>query len=59
VTDLDVSWDVRPTTNIGIGANNLFDEHPDKIGIVNADTAWGSSATSRPSASPAATTTPA
>jgi iron complex outermembrane receptor protein len=26
------------TTNVAIGANNLFDEHPDKIGIVNADT---------------------
>ncbi|SFJ36510.1 TonB-dependent siderophore receptor [Caulobacter sp. UNC279MFTsu5.1] len=38
VTDLDIAWDVRPTTNIAIGANNLFDEHPDKIGIVNADT---------------------
>jgi len=38
VTDLDISWDVRPSTNIAIGANNLFDEHPDKIGIVNADT---------------------
>jgi iron complex outermembrane receptor protein len=37
VTDLDVSWDVRPTTNVAIGANNLFDVHPDKIGIVNAD----------------------
>ncbi|MNL78306.1 hypothetical protein D3C87_2046570 [compost metagenome] len=29
---------MRPSTNIAIGANNLFDEHPDKIGIVNADT---------------------
>jgi len=38
VVDLDIAWDVRPTTNIAIGANNLFDEHPDKIGIVNADT---------------------
>ena len=38
VTDLDIAWDVRPTTNLAIGANNLFDEHPDKIGIVNADT---------------------
>jgi iron complex outermembrane receptor protein len=23
---------------VAIGANNLFDQHPDKIGIVNADT---------------------
>jgi iron complex outermembrane receptor protein len=38
VVDLDIGWDVRPSTNIAIGANNLFDEHPDKIGIVNADT---------------------
>jgi iron complex outermembrane receptor protein len=38
VTDLDIAWDVRPTTNVAIGANNLFDEHPDKIGIINADT---------------------
>jgi iron complex outermembrane receptor protein len=38
VADLDISWDVRPSTNVAIGANNLFDEHPDKIGIVNADT---------------------
>jgi iron complex outermembrane receptor protein len=38
VVDLDIGWDARPSTNIAIGANNLFDEHPDKIGIVNADT---------------------
>ncbi|MDR7114603.1 TonB-dependent receptor [Caulobacter sp. BE254] len=38
VTDLDIAWDVRPTTNIAIGANNLFDEHPDKIGVINPDT---------------------
>ncbi|MBO9708222.1 MAG: TonB-dependent receptor [Caulobacter sp.] len=40
-TDLDIAWDVRPRTNIAIGANNLFDEHPDKIGIINADTGMG------------------
>ena len=38
VADLDIAWDVRPTTTIAIGANNLFDQHPDKIGIVNTDT---------------------
>jgi iron complex outermembrane receptor protein len=38
VTDLDIAWDVRPTTNLAIGANNLFDEHPDKIGVINPDT---------------------
>ena len=37
VVDLDIAWDVRPDTNIAIGANNLFDQYPDKIGIVNAD----------------------
>ncbi|WP_232792843.1 TonB-dependent receptor plug domain-containing protein [Caulobacter hibisci] len=37
VADLDIAWDVRPNTNVAIGANNLFDQHPDKIGIVNAD----------------------
>ncbi|WP_240633781.1 TonB-dependent receptor plug domain-containing protein [Caulobacter flavus] len=37
VADLDIAWDVRPNTNIAIGANNLFDQYPDKIGIVNAD----------------------
>jgi iron complex outermembrane receptor protein len=38
VADLDIAWDVRPSTNIAIGANNLFDKHPDKIGIINTDT---------------------
>ena len=38
VADLDIAWDVRPSTTIAIGANNLFDQHPDKIGIVNTDT---------------------
>jgi iron complex outermembrane receptor protein len=38
VADLDVAWDVRATTTVAIGANNLFDQHPDKIGIVNTDT---------------------
>ncbi|MGR4865918.1 TonB-dependent receptor plug domain-containing protein [Caulobacter sp. LARHSG274] len=38
VTDLDIAWDVRPTTNVAIGANNLFDRHPDKIGVINPDT---------------------
>lgn len=38
VTDLDISWDVRSSTTVAIGANNLFDERPDKIGVVNADT---------------------
>jgi iron complex outermembrane receptor protein len=38
VTDLDIAWDVRPTTTVAVGANNVFDQHPDKIGVINADT---------------------
>ncbi|MFT4254177.1 MAG: TonB-dependent receptor, partial [Caulobacter sp.] len=41
VADLDIGWDVRPTTSIAVGANNLFDQHPDKIGIVNSDQGTG------------------
>ncbi|WP_082564401.1 TonB-dependent siderophore receptor [Caulobacter sp. Root1472] len=41
ITDLDIAWQVRPSTNIAIGANNLFDKHPDKIGILNADQGTG------------------
>ncbi len=41
ITDLDIGWQVRETTNIAIGANNLFDRHPDKVGIVNADNGSG------------------
>ncbi len=41
VTDLDIAWDAGPRTNIAIGANNLFDTYPDKIGIVNSDTGMG------------------
>ncbi|EJL24052.1 outer membrane receptor for ferrienterochelin and colicin [Caulobacter sp. AP07] len=38
VADLDVSYDVRESTTVAIGANNLFDQHPDKIGVINPDT---------------------
>jgi sulfonate transport system substrate-binding protein len=33
--------------HIAIGANNLFDKHPDKIGIINTDQGQGSSGPSR------------
>ena len=41
VADLDVGYDLDDQTSIGIGANNLFDQHPDKIGLVSPDTGTG------------------
>ena len=41
VADLDVSYEVDPKTTVGVGANNLFDVYPDKIGIVSPDTGTG------------------
>ncbi|HEX7760543.1 MAG TPA: TonB-dependent receptor [Caulobacteraceae bacterium] len=41
VTDLDVSLEVRDGTTIAAGANNLFNQHPDRIGVVNPDTGSG------------------
>ncbi|WP_337188051.1 TonB-dependent receptor [Phenylobacterium sp.] len=41
VADLDIAYDIDDATTLAIGANNLFDEHPDKIGIVNPDTGSG------------------
>jgi iron complex outermembrane recepter protein len=41
ITDLDIGWQVRETTSVAIGANNLFDKHPDKIGIINTDQGTG------------------
>ena len=38
VADLDVSFDVTDRTTVGLGANNLFDVYPDRIGIVDAKT---------------------
>jgi iron complex outermembrane receptor protein len=48
ITDLDIAWQVRESTNIAIGANNLFDKHPDKIGILNADQGTGQFGTFSP-----------
>ncbi|WP_291877056.1 TonB-dependent receptor [Caulobacter sp.] len=48
ITDLDIAWQVRERTNIAIGANNLFDKHPDKIGILNADQGTGQFGTFSP-----------
>jgi len=41
VTDLDISYDLDQQTTIAVGANNLFDQHPDKVGIINPDTGSG------------------
>ncbi|ADG10492.1 TonB-dependent receptor [Caulobacter segnis ATCC 21756] len=48
ITDLDIGWQVRETTSVAIGANNLFDKHPDKIGIINADQGTGQFGTFSP-----------
>ncbi|MCI3132123.1 TonB-dependent receptor plug domain-containing protein [Phenylobacterium aquaticum] len=41
VADLDVSYEVNPTTTVALGANNLFDQYPDKIGVLSPDTGTG------------------
>ncbi|WP_312166062.1 TonB-dependent receptor [Phenylobacterium sp.] len=41
VADLDVAFDFDANTTVGVGANNLFDQHPDKIGLLNPDTGAG------------------
>jgi len=41
VTDLDLAYDIDAKTTVGIGANNLFDQHPDKVGLINPDTGSG------------------
>ena len=34
ITDIDVAYDVTQNLTVALGANNLFDEYPDSIGIV-------------------------
>ncbi len=41
ITDLEVDYDVTPSTRVGLGADNLFDTYPDSIGIVDAKTGLG------------------
>ncbi len=41
ITDLDVSYDLTPSTTIGVGADNLFNVYPDRIGVVAATTGTG------------------
>ncbi|KPA88469.1 TonB-dependent receptor plug domain-containing protein [Pseudomonas sp. RHF3.3-3] len=33
ITDLDVAYDVNQNLTVAVGANNLFDVYPDKIGL--------------------------
>lgn len=41
VTDLDISAQVTKTINLAVGANNLFDVYPDRIGVIQAATGLG------------------
>jgi len=41
IADLDVAYDIDPQTTVALGANNLFDQYPDKIGILSPDTGTG------------------
>ncbi|TAJ70836.1 MAG: TonB-dependent receptor [Phenylobacterium sp.] len=41
ITDLEVSYKVLETVTVAAGANNLFNEYPDKNGIYNAATGSG------------------
>ena len=41
ITDLEVSYKVLSNVTVAAGANNLFNEYPDKNGIYNAATGSG------------------
>ncbi len=41
ITDLEVSYKIRTDTLIAAGANNLFNEYPDKNGVYNPATGTG------------------
>ena len=41
ITDLDVSYALTPKTSVAIGAENLLDVYPQKIGLVNSQTGTG------------------
>lgn len=41
ITDLDVSVEVTDWATVSLGANNLFDVYPDRVGIVDAKTGLG------------------
>ena len=48
ITDLDVGYDVNSHVTVAVGANNLFDVYPDKIGIVDTKTGTGAYGTFSP-----------
>lgn len=41
VTDLDIAVQLNETINVAVGANNLFDVYPEKIGVIQANTGLG------------------
>ncbi len=41
ISDLDIAYDVSSRTTVGVGADNLFDIYPSKIGIVATTTGGG------------------
>jgi iron complex outermembrane receptor protein len=41
ISALEVSYRFRTGTELALGAENLFDVHPDRIGVVNAQTGAG------------------
>ena len=40
ITDVSASYQLNKYVNLTIGADNLFDVHPDKVGVVN-NNGWG------------------
>ena len=41
VTDLDISAKISRSLTVAVGANNLFDVYPDRIGVIQANTGLG------------------
>ncbi|MDE1167749.1 MAG: TonB-dependent receptor [Pseudomonas sp.] len=41
ITDLDVSYDISKSVTVAVGANNIFDKYPDKIGVVSPENGAG------------------
>ena len=41
IADLEISRVLRHGTELAVGAQNLFDTHPDPIGVINAQTGAG------------------
>ena len=41
ITDLEVAYALNQSASITVGANNLFDKYPDKVGVVSPDSGTG------------------